>query len=172
MNRFLFVLFEGGGNVPPQLGIARRLVARGHAVAVLADPVLEPDVRAAGCTFAPFVTAPRHNMRDRDSDRVKDWMPRDPIRQLARVTSELMFGPAEAYARDVLAAIARFRPDALAIDYLVFGALVAAEKSGLPAATLMHTTYSMPLAGVPPFGLGFRPARGPLGRLRHRLVRA
>src|SRR5215470_1961069 len=172
MNRFLFVLFEGGGNVPPQLGIARRMVARGHAVGVLADPCLEPDVRAAGCSFAPFVTAPRHNMRHRESDQVKDWRPKNPIRQLAGVTGKLMFGPAEAYARDVLAEIDRFRPDALAIDYMVFGALVAAEKSGLPAATLMHTTYSMPLEGVPPFGLGLRPARGPLGRLRHRLVRA
>ena len=172
MKRFLFVVFEGGGNVPPQLGIARRLVARGHTVRVLADPVLEPEVRAAGCDFASYVEAPVQNMRDRESDRVKDWMVKNPIRQLARTTGELMFGPAAAYARDVLAEIDRFRPDALALDYLVFGALVAAEKSGLPTATLMHTTYSMPTAGVPPFGLGLRPARGPLGRLRDRFLRA
>jgi hypothetical protein len=38
MKHFLFVMFEGGGNVPPQLGIARRLVGRGHVVRVLADP--------------------------------------------------------------------------------------------------------------------------------------
>jgi hypothetical protein len=28
--RYLFVMWEGGGNVPPQVGLARKLVARGH----------------------------------------------------------------------------------------------------------------------------------------------
>ncbi len=28
--RFLFVLWEGDGNVPPLLGLARRLLERGH----------------------------------------------------------------------------------------------------------------------------------------------
>ena len=32
---FLFVTLEGGGNVPPVLGLARRLAARGHDVRVL-----------------------------------------------------------------------------------------------------------------------------------------
>jgi MGT family glycosyltransferase len=86
------------------------------------------------------------------------------------MTGEVMFGPAAAYARDVLAEIERFVPDALAIDFMLFGALIAAEKSGLPTATLMHTTYAMPAAGVPPFGMGFPPARGPLGRARDRLL--
>ncbi|MCP3138253.1 hypothetical protein [Pyxidicoccus xibeiensis] len=40
MRRFLFVMMDAGGNVPPQLGIVRRLAARGHAVRVLADRVL------------------------------------------------------------------------------------------------------------------------------------
>ena len=28
--RYLFVMWEGGGNVPPQVGLARKLVARRH----------------------------------------------------------------------------------------------------------------------------------------------
>jgi hypothetical protein len=36
--RFLFVFWEGGGNVPPQLGLVRRLVSRGHEVRVLTEP--------------------------------------------------------------------------------------------------------------------------------------
>ncbi len=171
MKRFLFVMFEGGGNVPPQLGIARRLVERGHRVRVLGDPAIEPGVLAAGAQFARFRSAPHHNLRSREADRIQDWRPRSPIRQLERATSQIMFGPAEAYARDVMAEVGRWAPDALAVDYMLFGALVAAEKSGLPTATLMHTTYSMPAPGVPPFGLGFRPARGPLGRMRDRLLR-
>jgi hypothetical protein len=32
---FLFVVWAGGGNVPPQLTLARRLATRGHAVRML-----------------------------------------------------------------------------------------------------------------------------------------
>jgi UDP:flavonoid glycosyltransferase YjiC (YdhE family) len=46
--RFLFVMWEGGGNVSPILGLARRLVERGHHVRVMSDPCNEPEVRAAG----------------------------------------------------------------------------------------------------------------------------
>ena len=34
--RFLFAMFQGGGNIPLILPIAARLVARGHAVRILA----------------------------------------------------------------------------------------------------------------------------------------
>src|SRR6266545_1411004 len=36
--RFLFAMFQGGGNIPLILPIAAELVARGHAVRVLAGP--------------------------------------------------------------------------------------------------------------------------------------
>jgi hypothetical protein len=39
--RFLFVWWEGGGNMPPALHLVRQLVARGHSVHVLGDPVSE-----------------------------------------------------------------------------------------------------------------------------------
>ena len=52
-SRFLFVTWDGGGNIPPELAIARRLVARGHSVRFLCDPTLEADVRAAGCDMTP-----------------------------------------------------------------------------------------------------------------------
>ena len=171
MSRFLFVLFEGGGNVPAQLGIARRLAGRGHAVAVLGDPTLAPAARAAGCDHVAFPTAPVHDLRSRDSDAIRDWLPGSPIARLARTARTLMFGPAEAYARDVLSTAERWRPDAIAVDYMLFGALIGAERSGLPTAAIVHTIYPLPAAGVPPFGLGLAPARGPLGRLRDAVLR-
>ena len=36
--RFLFAMWDGGGNVPPEIGLASRLVERGHAVRVLGIP--------------------------------------------------------------------------------------------------------------------------------------
>jgi len=170
--RFLFVLFEGGGNVSAQLGIARRLAARGHAVRVLGDGALEPVVRAVGCEFRPFHIAPHHNFRSRAADRVRDWSVKNPIAQLERVATELMFGPSSAYAREVLDELERARADVLVVDYLLFGAQVGAERSALPTAVLMHTPYAMPAPGVPPFGMGFPRAEGSLGRLRDRLLGA
>jgi UDP:flavonoid glycosyltransferase YjiC (YdhE family) len=58
MSSYLFVMSEGGGNVPPELAIARRLVARGHSVRVIADPTLANGARAAGCGFVAYGPRP------------------------------------------------------------------------------------------------------------------
>jgi MGT family glycosyltransferase len=172
MKRFLFVIVEGGGNVPAQISIARRLTARGHDVHVLGDRTVERTAAGAGCRFHPFVHAPQHNIRDPHLDVVRDWEPASPIAQVRRVGEHLMFGPAAAYARDVLETISRVQPDALAVDCLPFGAIIGAEKSGIPAALLVHFPIHGPVRGVTPFGLGLRRARGPLGRFRDRILLA
>jgi hypothetical protein len=41
----------------------------------------------------------------------------------------------------VAAELERWPADALAVDYFLYGALAAAEKAGLPAAVLWHTTF-------------------------------
>lgn len=48
MSSFLFVLWEGGGNVNPFLGLAEGLLARGHRVEALATASLRPQFEAAG----------------------------------------------------------------------------------------------------------------------------
>lgn len=173
MSRFMFVMFAGGGNVPVQLGVARRLVTRGHAVHVLGDPSIERDAVALGCSFATFATALPQDFRDHDGDRVRDWsVGGNVLKQLARVSEHLLFGSAEHYARDVLAEVERHPVDALAIDCLLYGAFIGAERSQLPTAQLHHMPYSVPTPGVPPFGMGLHPARGVLGRIRDRVLRA
>lgn len=172
MSRFLFVVVDGGGNVPAQIAVARRLAARGHEVHVLGDVGVEPSALAAGCRFRPFREAPRNNNRDRHSDPVRDWEPSSPIAQARRVGKHIMFGPAGAYARDVLAAVEQVRPDAIGVDCLPFGAIVGAEKSGVPAAVMSHFPLHGPVRGVTPFGLGLQPAKGAIGRWRDRAVLA
>ena len=53
---FLFVLWAGGGNVPPQMALARRLADRGHRVRMLAPAVLRGSIEAAGIEFEPYRT--------------------------------------------------------------------------------------------------------------------
>ena len=45
---FLFTVWAGGGNVPPQLALARRLTARGDTVRMLAHAIREEHPEQAG----------------------------------------------------------------------------------------------------------------------------
>lgn len=83
---YLFVTWEGGGNVPPVLGLARRLAARGHTVRVLTEPCLERAVREAGARFLPFT---RHFVReDRTEDIIGGLEAQDASRGAAAVNGQ------------------------------------------------------------------------------------
>ena len=56
--RILLAMIDGGGTVPPALGLAAGLVRRGHEVRVLADPTVAAAARPAGCAFTSWRTAP------------------------------------------------------------------------------------------------------------------
>ncbi|MBL1077499.1 glycosyltransferase [Nocardia sp. 2] len=47
-NSYLVALTGGGGTVPPELGVVRRLVERGHRVTVLAEESMAAEVAATG----------------------------------------------------------------------------------------------------------------------------
>lgn len=164
--RYLFVLWEGGGNVPPQLTLARKLIARGHSVRVLGDPCIREDAEAVGCVFVPFTRAPHRVDRSVESDIVRDWETKSPLHAFARLRDRIMFGPALQYAEDVLEELRRERVDAVAVDWTLLGALSGAEKAGVPVALMVHTIYPVPTPGMPAPGPGFLPMRGPLGRVR------
>src|SRR6266545_1648064 len=167
--RYLFVMWEGGGNVPLQLGVARKLVARGHQVCVLTEPAVRRDVLATGASYRWFTRAPHRQDRAREHDLVRDFDARTPIGTFAALRDRVMFGPARAYAQDTMAEIQRFRPHVLAVDWVLTGAAVAGEAADLPTALLMHGSNPVPEPGKPPPGFGFLPAKSPLGRARDRV---
>lgn len=163
---YLFVLWDGGGNIPPQLALARRLTTRGHRVSILAPRVLQSRVEAAGCAFVPLHATPDHDSVSHTDDVLRDWEARTPMTAAALVRDRLIFGTASSYARDVTAAITADRPDVVVTDYLLLGAYVAAEHAGIPLAALVHTVYPLPAPGMPPYGMGFQPAKSLAGRVR------
>ncbi len=169
--RFLFVLWDGGGNVPPQLAVARRLVSRGHQVRVLAPRVLEERIAAAGCQFVAYQRAPEHESASPDRDLIKDWAARSPLGAAARVRDRVMAAPALAFAQDVLAALEEHPADVVVPDYLLLGAYLGGERASLPTATLIHHIYPLPDPAIPPFGMGFQPATHALSRLRDAVLR-
>ena len=165
---YLFALVDGGGTVPPELGTARRLVERGHRVIVLAEDSMAPDVAATGAEYVPWTTAPNRASRLPQDDPYRDWECKTPFQLLDRLLDTQFAGPAAAYAADVTAEIGRRRPDLVVCSMFAAGAMIAAEAAGVPYDVLLCNCYLLPAPGMPPFGLGLRPAKGPLGRLRDR----
>ncbi|HVR61784.1 MAG TPA: hypothetical protein VMU50_07775, partial [Polyangia bacterium] len=72
--------------MPPKLGIARKLSARGHPVQVLGDPTLEAEARADGLRLQPLVDGAAPDGRlGRLRDRIPDGIaPRAWRRRCAR----------------------------------------------------------------------------------------
>jgi MGT family glycosyltransferase len=168
---FLFVLWAGGGNVPPQLTLARRLVARGHRVRMLAPAVLRESIEAAGIVFEPYREIPEHDESVPERSLVRDFEARSKTAAIAASRDNLVAAMARPVAADVLAILERRPADVVAFDFLLSGASFAAEKAALPAVMLIHTTYPFPAPGLPPYGMGWAPMGGPLGRLREQVGR-
>ena len=104
----LMALWEGGGTVPVEVGIARRLVDAGHRVTVIAEPSMRPAVEAAGADFRSWVTAP-HPV----TEVVADWECTNPYALFRRLLDRLVTGPSALFAADVRAVAATARPSTL-----------------------------------------------------------
>jgi UDP:flavonoid glycosyltransferase YjiC (YdhE family) len=167
---YLFALVDGGGNVPPELAAARRLVERGHAVTVLADDSVASDVRSTGANLRRWVRAPNRTDRRPESDPSRDWECRYPWQLVDRMMETLLVGPAARYASDVNEAIDQAKPAVVVCSMFCLGGMVAAEAAGIPYIVLFPNIFLLPADGMPPFGIGLLPARGPIGRLRDRIL--
>ncbi len=170
--RFLLAMWEGGGTIPPELGVARRLLERGHQVHVLGDPTIAQRAEALGCTFAPWQRAPHRSSLDPAEDLFRDWELSNPVAGIRNFRDRFMAGPAGEFASETLDEIATVRPDALLADGMILGAMLAGEVARVPVAALMPNIWMIPVPGGPAVGPGFAPARSALGRTRDAVVRA
>jgi UDP:flavonoid glycosyltransferase YjiC (YdhE family) len=181
--RFLFAMFQGGGNIPLILPIAAELVARGHAVRVLAGPGIRGGrlpvsarfrerIAAAGATCILLQPPAPHPFDAAPPPRglVFGWTPNRLVRPTSSAAT-LAWAP--AWAGAVTAELGRAPTDVLAADHFLPGALVAAEAARVPSAVLVHGFYKhRPAPGLPAYGTGFLPARGPVDRGRDALYGA
>jgi UDP:flavonoid glycosyltransferase YjiC (YdhE family) len=180
--RVLFAMFQGGGNIPLIMPVVTRLVARGHQVRVMAGPGVRQSrlpvsttflqrIRAAGATVVPFPDLDSHPLDHASPARglIGNWVPK-AFRVVQREAQATLWAP--AWAEQLSAELRKAPPDVVVIDFVLLGAIAAAEAAGIPAVVLMHNVLSRPLPGIPPYGPGLLPARGPLGLLRDALGRA
>lgn len=166
MARFLMAIVDGGGTVPPALGVAGELVGRGHAVTVLSDPTVGPSARAAGCDFRPWRAAPHFASLEEQTALLAAFEGGNPVLSYRILRDRLICGAAPGFASDVLSAVRDGRPDALLVESAVPGILIGAQAAARPTASLMPNMYMRPTPGLPLMGTGWQPARGTAGRTR------
>jgi MGT family glycosyltransferase len=170
MSKFLFTLWEGGGETSVILSVIRATVDAGHDVVVLADDVLGPDVEVTGARWVPWTTAPNKGSYSPDEDLARDWEAKTPLGVFKRFRDGIAFGPAARYARDTAAELVRRRPDAVVNSTLMFGTQLATEAAGLPQALLLTCPYVVPGTGATPYGSGWAPPRNAAERVRLKLM--
>jgi UDP:flavonoid glycosyltransferase YjiC (YdhE family) len=129
MARILVVTWEGGGNVPPMLGIAGELQRRGHQVRVLGHPQQRDVVVSAGLKFVGY----RH---------ARAWSPKVATTG-PRFLLRFIFGPFTdpRIGEDVRGEIVREPADLALVDSMLLAGVRAAERGGMPTAVLMHTFH-------------------------------
>jgi MGT family glycosyltransferase len=162
---FLFVTWEGGGNVPPVLGLASRLVHRGHRVRVLTEPCLREAVNAIGADFRAFEK--HFNRTDPTVDVIQDSKSR-PLSIPA--IENVLVRPAMGVCEETRAALEEERTDVVVADFMMIGSLIAAEAMAIKRVALCHMPEYLPGPGRPPGGLGLLPGRSVAGRARDRLL--
>ena len=169
--QFLLVSWDGGGNLGPELAVARRLIARGHGVRLLGDPTLEPEALASGCTFSAWTTAPHKKAPGREHDVFKDYEMSGPLQLIDSYMREFLAAPAPRWVDDTLRELEARPVDAMLVDFALPATLIAAEKLSIPTATLMPNIWIFPTRGIPPLGPGFLPAKSFVGRARDAILR-
>ncbi len=124
MARILWLNWSGGGNLPPSLGVARALTARGHDVAFAGRPEMVPRVRTAGFRAIEFT----------DAYVQVDRYPQGSF--LTRMSCYLTSPAVEAQVDRIVAAE---RPDLVLIDAMFPAALARASGFAARTAVFVHT---------------------------------
>jgi UDP:flavonoid glycosyltransferase YjiC (YdhE family) len=147
MGDILFVTWEGGGNLPPAIGIAAEVQRRGEIVRMLGHEQQRSPIERAGLRFEPYshpyiysTTKPEPWLR---------WM-----RGFQAIINDRSLGI------DLLASVQREPTDLVVIDCVLRNVLRAAEQSQIPRAVLVHSFHS-----TAALGMG---SNGPIARLRGR----
>jgi len=169
---FVFTTWDGGGNLPPVLTVARKLHERGHRVRLMCDRSCQEDAAAAGIGFHAWQTAPSRPDKTPESCPLRDWEAANPQEGIERVLDRIMFGPALEYARDLLAELDREPADLVVTSEMLPGVLAACESRDQRVAVLSANLCMYPLEGMPVLGPGLPPPRTAEERVLHAQIRA
>jgi MGT family glycosyltransferase len=141
--RILVAAFGDAGHAFPAIALGRALKERGHEVLVETWEERRAAVEGAGLGFAA-------------AEEYRMFPPPDPGSPEGQHAAEA--------ARALLPLIEEFEPQAAVSDILTLAPTLAAERAGVPLATLIPHIYPVVEPGQPFFAIGLRSPRTPLGR--------
>jgi MGT family glycosyltransferase len=131
----LVTTWDGAGNIPPELGLCRRLADDGHRVHVLTHDSLEQRVTEAGATFVPIVRAGQIDA----SAAVPEAEGIDKL--IANVFLS------DGLVADFEQAIDTISPEVVIVDSMMLLPLAVAKQRELVTIGFHHTLASFLLSG-------------------------
>jgi MGT family glycosyltransferase len=141
--RLLVAAFGDAGHVFPAIALGRALARRGHEVVIETWEERRAAVEGAGLGFAA-------------AEEYRMFPPPDPDSPDGQHAAEA--------ARALLPLLEELRPHAVVSDILTLAPTLAAERAGIPLATLIPHIYPVVEPGQPFFAIGLRSPRTRLGR--------
>jgi UDP:flavonoid glycosyltransferase YjiC (YdhE family) len=130
--RVLFTFIGGNGHFVPLISVARAALERGHTVAFGCGPLMVQTVAAAGFMALPVGTTGTVNPPERQPLR-----PLDPAREDQEFRDHFARQGARYRLPYLTALCQEWQPDLLVCDETDFGAMIIAERLGLPFATVL-----------------------------------
>lgn len=141
--RILVAAFGDAGHVFPAIALGKALAARGHEVVIETWEERRAAVEGEGLGFAA-------------AEEYRMFPPPDPDSAEGQHAAEA--------ARALQPLLEDFRPHAVVSDILTLSPTLAAERAGVPLATLIPHIYPVVEPGLPFFAIGLRPPRTGIGR--------
>jgi MGT family glycosyltransferase len=141
--RILVAAFGDPGHVFPAISLGKALAGRGHEVVVETWEERRGAVEGAGLGFAA-------------AEEYRMFPPPEPDSADGQHAAEA--------ARALLPLLEEMRPHVAVSDILTLAPALAAERAGVPLATLVPHIYPVVEPGVPFFAIGLKAPRTPVGR--------
>ena len=123
-----FVTWDGGGNLPPTMGIARALHRRGHAVRVIGEESQRDTVSSAGFSFSAW----SHPLSTGQADRSTG-------ERLTHLINEIWLN--SNLAEEVVSAFARHPAEVVVVDCMLEGVLARSREISAPTVVLVHGLF-------------------------------
>lgn len=149
MADILFVTWDGGGNVPPAVGIGSELARRGHTIRFLGHETQRAELTGAGFSFTAYPTAAAFSSQ----------VPNSPPRMMALFSDRQM-------GEDVLEELRQRPADLVVVDCLLAGPMRACSNAGVRYVSLEHlfdgflrTSWARGPIGLACRTKGLRPVR-------------
>jgi UDP:flavonoid glycosyltransferase YjiC (YdhE family) len=140
--RVLVAAFGDAGHVFPAIALGKALAGRGHEVVIETWEERREAVEGEGLGFAA-------------AEEYRMFPPPDPESAEGQHAAEA--------ALALLPLLEDFRPHVVVSDILTLAPTLAAERAGIPLATLIPHIYPVVEPGLPFFAIGLRPPRTSLG---------